>query len=172
MAQSIMDAQWYTGAGETEKVELLLSMKDVVATAPLDKRIIMIGTDGQRRRKRPGIDFVTVVCCYNKGKGGFGFWARTRFKERYSLQQKLQQETWQSLEVAFALMEIVPDDGKHEIEIHVDANPNDRWASSAYHKQMQGMVTGQGFKAVLKPNAYVSSHFADHMVKNKYVGRK
>jgi predicted RNase H-related nuclease YkuK (DUF458 family) len=169
MAMLILEQQWYTGEGEKNKIDLISTIADIISVSPIDKRIFMVGTDGQRRRKRPGIDFVTCIAMHDRGKGGRGFWARTRFKDRHSLQQKLMQETWQSLEVAFALMEVVPEDDQHEIEIHVDANPDNRWASSKYHKQMSGMVTGQGFRAVLKPNAWVSSHMADHYVKGKHL---
>lgn len=167
---SIMEQAWHTGAGQARQVNLIESVREIVSVPPVDKRIIMIGTDGQRRKKKPGVDFVTVVAIHNKGKGGLGYWSRTRFRRRFSLQQKLMQETMQSLEVAFALMDVIPEED-HELEIHVDANPHDRWASSQYHKQLAGMVTGQGFKAVLKPHAWVASHAADHFVKNKHVGR-
>lgn len=165
----IMEKQWYTGEGEVTKVELRDAMITLLSNAPVDGRVIMIGTDAQKRKKRPGIDFVTVVAVHNKGKGGVGFWARERFVKPHTLYEKLMRETMSSLEVAFAIMDVVPDDGKHEIVIHVDANRDERYASSRYYKVLEGMVTGQGFKAVLKPHAWVSSHMADHLVKNKYI---
>jgi len=168
---SILEEQWYTGNGQTTKVDLIEKIESIVSIPPVEERIIMIGTDGQKRKKRPGIDFVTVVAIHNKGKGGTGFWARSRFSRGVNLREKLEKETWQSLEVAFAIMDKVPEDGKHEIEIHIDANTDDRHASSRYYKQLSGMVAGQGFKHVLKPHSWVASHAADHFVKNKHLKR-
>lgn len=168
---TMLDRPWFTGAGDQIEVDLLGEIREICSVRPVEKRTISVGTDGQRRKKRPGVDFVTVVAIHDKGKGGRGFWARMRERRRFTLQEKLYQETWNSIEVALALMKVVPRDSLHEIEIHVDANPHPRWQSSRYHKQLAGMVTGQGFKAVLKPDAWVASHMADHMVKNKYVGR-
>ena len=58
-------------------------------------------------------------------------------------------------------------DTRDNILVHVDANPDTRYESSTYVKQLAGMVMGFGFKHVLKPHSWCSSHAADHVVKNK-----
>lgn len=162
--ESIIDRTWYTGDGK--QVNIIEVVKALVRDDPIYERVVHIGTDGQRRRKRPGINYVTVVAIHNKGKGATGFYCRTGSPKPASLQQKLFQETWYSIEVALALSEVVP--SRDQILVHVDANPNPRWASSKYHKQLAGMVEGNGFRYVLKPEAWCASHGADHFVKSKH----
>jgi len=167
MTSSILDQQWYRG--DSSKVDLVEFASSLVEPQPIEFRRVMIGSDGQKRTKRPGMDFVSVVAVHNKGKGAVGMWAKNRFRRRFSLYEKLMQETWQSVEIALLLVDIVPKDKLHEIEIHIDANTDAKWASSKYHKTLAGLVTGQGFKCVLKPDAYIASHAADHWVKNKHL---
>ena len=54
------------------------------------------------------------------------------------------------------------------IWVHVDANPDERYDSSDYVKQLAGMVAGSGFPVLVKPNAWCASHVADFAVKNKH----
>jgi len=164
-ANLIIDKQWYTGKGE--KVENILNrLKDELRH---NDQTIRVGTDAQRIGQ--GVDFVTVVVIYKERKGGKMFYTRTRAaRSGMSLWEKLSLETWYSLEIAMEI-EKFASFGAEQIEVHADANPNPKWKSSDYHKQIAGMIMGQGFAAVLKPNAWVSSHAADHIVKLKHVSR-
>lgn len=127
---------------------------------------VHIGTDAQRQGRRT--DFVTVVALYTPGKGGRVFFTRRREPKHGSLREKLALETWSSIEVGLALAPLLPA-GAEQISIHVDANPNPKFRSSDYVKELTGMVMGQGFRSVLKPNAWASSHAADHVVKNRHL---
>ena len=62
--------------------------------------------------------------------------------------------------------------GKEQIEVHCDANPDVRYENNNFVKQLAGMIMGQGFAYVLKPNAWVSSHAADHIVKFKHLSNR
>jgi predicted RNase H-related nuclease YkuK (DUF458 family) len=163
----ILDYTWFTGQGESKKVNLLLEMQKLLKEDTLSGRRILIGTDGQKNKKRAGISYVTVVAVHNVGKGGRGFWCRVRESRTPTIRQKMFTETWHSLEVAMALDPLV--DSRDNFEIHIDANTNPKYASYKYHKQVSGMVAGNGFRFILKPNAWVSSHFADFLVKSKYL---
>ncbi len=57
---------------------------------------------------------------------------------------------------------------RQQIWVHVDANPDERYDSSDYVKQLAGMVAGSGFPVLVKPNAWCASHVADYAVKNKH----
>lgn len=162
MEKSIVDRTWYTG--NKDRVNLVETIKALSKQAPLFERVIHVGTDAQRRKKRPGVNYVTVVAVHNKGKGATGFYTKITSNKPASLQQKLFQETWYSLEVALALCEVVP---QENILVHIDANPDNRYASSRYYNQLAGMVKGNGFKYVLKPEAWCASHGADHFLKSK-----
>ncbi len=165
MDQLIKDQQWYTGTGD--KVDNILSrLRDELRH---NDQAVRIGTDAQRIGR--GTDFVTVVVVYKERKGGKMFYCRTRAaRPEMSLWEKLSLETWYSLEIAMEVEKIVPF-GAEQVEVHADANTDPKWKSSSYHKQIAGMIMGQGFRAVLKPDAWVSSHAADHIVKLKHVSR-
>lgn len=54
------------------------------------------------------------------------------------------------------------------VEIHLDINPDDDYASSAVVKQAKGMVLGiTGINPQLKPDAFAGSYAADHVSRNK-----
>lgn len=161
--QSLINKTWYTG--NNEKVNLAQVVKALAKEAPLFERVIHVGTDAQRKKKRPGVNYVTVVAIHNKGKGATGFYTKVTTNKPATLQEKLFQETWYSLEVALALCEIVP---QENIFVHIDANPDARYESSRYHNMLRGMVTGQGFRNVIsKPYAWAASHAADNLLKSK-----
>jgi predicted RNase H-related nuclease YkuK (DUF458 family) len=42
-----------------------------------------------------------------------------------------------------------------------------RFKSSAYVQELVGLVVGQGFKALIKPESWAASHAADHVVRAK-----
>lgn len=167
MSDSIFDRKWFNG----KNVELIDPIPAIVECSKQHHDVIIrIGTDAQRIGKHT--DFVTVVCVHFRGNGGRLFYTRTRADRcDMALFEKLMKESWLSLEVAMALEEALPF-GKERIEVHIDANPNPRWESHEYHKQLASMVMGQGFNAVLKPYSWVSTHAADRIVKNKHLGRK
>lgn len=55
---------------------------------------------------------------------------------------------------------------EREVEIHLDLNPNKRWASSKVVNQGVGYVLGvTGVEPKVKPDAWVASYAADHKVR-------
>ena len=155
-------SRWWTLSG----VEVL----DVMATAEQLLRrghVVHIGTDAQQSSRR--MELVTVICVLNPGKGGRVFYTRRYEKKDMSLFDKLSLETWLSLELALRMneeFELSP--AQKQIWVHVDANPDTRYDSSDYVKQLAGMVAGSGFPVLVKPDAWCASHVADFAVKNKH----
>jgi len=127
--------------------------------------IIHIGTDAQTAGHGVA-DFVVCVCVHVVGKGGRVFYLRHSNISVNNLWEKLYNETMLSLSVAMALTE-ANSTFKDRILVHVDANPDTRYASSDHVQALAGMVVGYGFKHVLKPDSWASSHCADHIVKHK-----
>ena len=154
--------RWWTLGG----VEML----DVMTTVEqmLDQgRTVHIGTDAQQSARR--MEFVTVLCVLNPGKGGRVFYTRQFADKEMSLFDKLSMETWLSLELALQMnAEFDLPLEKKRIWVHVDANPDTRFDSSSYVKQLAGMVAGSGFPVLVKPDAWCASHVADFAVKNKH----
>jgi len=157
-SMSILERQWYTL--HRDRVEdVCATIKDLSAEGP---RPVHIGTDAQKHGK--SLDFVTAVVVLNPGKGGRVFYCKTKIDYIHSLQHKLFQETFLSLEIATELCEYIDAD---QIQVHVDANTNLNQGSGQYHQQLAGMVVGHGFKAILKPDSWAASHVADHAVNYK-----
>lgn len=157
---SLLKAKWKTL--HREPVDNIIdTVAEIILESDTDREV-HIGTDAQKHGKYT--DFVTAIVILDPGKGGRAFYAKTRFDFMKSLQQKLFQEVQLSLEIALELCKIVDSE---DISIHVDANTNLKWGSGPFHQNLAGMVAGNGFKSILKPDAWCASHVADHAVKNK-----
>lgn len=156
----MLEKQWMTIDGAP--VDLLPAFK---AELELGTREIHVGTDSQQYGKHT--EFVTIVAIMNPGKGGRVLFARERTPRIQSLRERLLKEVWMSVNIALELNSFMDD--ASAMTVHVDANPNVKFKSSAYVKELASMVMSQGFKAVLKPDAWCASHAADHVVKGKIV---
>ena len=158
----IVDGRWWTLSG-VEVLDVMGSVHRMLRQG----HVVHIGTDAQKSAHR--MEFVTVACVLNPGKGGRVFYTRRSERKDISLYEKLSTETWHSLELAIEMnrqFALEPD--SEQIWVHVDANPDTRYDSSDYVKQLAGMVAGSGFPVLVKPNAWCASHVADFAVKNKH----
>lgn len=154
--------KWWTLSGVQ-----VFDMMRVVEQLLGEGRVVHIGTDAQKTSRR--MEFVTVVCVLNPGKGGRVFYTRRFEKKEMSLYDKLSTETWLSLELALKMnQDFELSAAQKRIWVHVDANPDTRYDSSDYVKQLAGMVAGSGFPVLVKPDAWCASHVADFAVKNKH----
>ncbi len=156
------EGRWWTLSGAE-----VLDVMSVVQALVTRGQIVHIGSDAQKSCKR--MEFVTVACVLNPGKGGRVFYTRRFDRKNISLFEKLSTETWLSLDLAIHMHEAFGlAAGGEQIWVHVDANPDERYDSSSYVKQLAGMVAGSGFPVLVKPNAWCASHVADYAVKNKH----
>ena len=157
-----LESRWWT-LGGAEVLDVMGTVRSLVRKG----QVVHIGTDAQKSSSR--MEFVTVACVLNPGKGGRVFYTRRYDRKNVSLFEKLSTETWLSLDLAMkmhAAFEFKPH--HQQICVHVDANPDERFDSSDYVKQLAGMVAGSGFPVLVKPNAWCASHVADFAVKNKH----
>lgn len=154
----MLERIWKTIDGT--KVELLPLFRELMAAGD---RNVQIGSDSQQDGKFT--EFVTVVVVLQPGKGGRAFYTRERVPRVKSLRERLMREVWMSVTTGMELNDFIPKEA--DLTIHIDANPNVKFKSSEYVKELTGMVVGQGFKAVLKPDSWCASHAADHVVKHK-----
>jgi predicted RNase H-related nuclease YkuK (DUF458 family) len=157
---------WWTLSG-AEVLDVMSSVQALIRKG----QIVHIGTDAQKSSKR--MEFVTVACVLNPGKGGRVFYTRRFDRKNISLFEKLSTETWLSLDLAIRMHEAFGLTAeRQQIWVHVDANPDERYDSSNYVKQLAGMVAGSGFPVLVKPNAWCASHVADYAVKKKHFRAK
>jgi len=130
---------------------------------------LVIGTDSHEKNGTPNgspkkINLVTAVLIHRKGFGGKYFWIRKEFGNIHSLREKIYSETITSLNFATAFVPLLTKglDGhsaNYNLEIHVDVG--EHGATRDMIKEVVGMVTGNGFVAKTKPEAYGASYVAD-----------
>jgi predicted RNase H-related nuclease YkuK (DUF458 family) len=101
-----------------------------------------------------------VVVLLNPPHGGRVFYQRDIVPRISSLRERLTKEVWRSLDLAMQLPE-------QDLTVHIDANPSEKHMSSKYLQELVGMVVGQGFKALWKPDSWAATHAADHVVRIK-----
>jgi predicted RNase H-related nuclease YkuK (DUF458 family) len=145
---------WKT-LNEVKVPDILQFVKD----ASRDGQAVHVGTDSLQTGRLT--QFVTVVVILTPGKGGRVAYSREVVPRIASLRERLLKEVWRSVELGLKLSAVV----SGELSIHIDANPVVIHKSSAYVQELVGLVVGQGFKALIKPQSWAASHAADHVVR-------
>ena len=130
-----------------------------VRDASRDGQAVHIGTDSLQTGRVT--QFVTVVVVLTPRKGGRVAYRRATSPRITSLRERLLKEVWKSVDLGLQLSPIVAGD----LTVHVDANPVVSHRSAAYVQELVGLVVGQGFKALIKPESWAASHAADHVVR-------
>jgi predicted RNase H-related nuclease YkuK (DUF458 family) len=120
---------------------------------------VHVGTDSMQSGKHT--HFVTVVVVLTPGKGGRVAYRRDVVPRIQSLRERLLKEVWRSVELGIQFTPVV----KGELTVHIDANPVVKHKSSAYVQELVGLVVGQGFKALIKPDSWAATHAADHVIR-------
>lgn len=154
----MFDRVWKTI--ENKPVVITEMLQELLSTGPVKE--VHIGTDSQQAGK--WTEMVTVVAVVTPGKGARAFYCRERLPRIQNLRERLMREVWNSVDTGMALVTLIPEE--IDITVHIDANPNLRYKSSSYIKELTALVVSQGFKSVLKPDSFIASHAADHVVKN------
>lgn len=123
---------------------------------------IIIGSDSQVKRET---SFVTAVIIHRLGKGARYYYRKKTHRKIKSLQQKIFYETALSLEVGSMVMKFFSESGfaDQNVEIHIDVGTHGETKSLI--REVVGMVTGSGFMAKIKPDAYGASSVADKHTK-------
>jgi uncharacterized protein len=120
---------------------------------------VHVGTDSLQTGRLT--QFVTVVVILTPRKGGRVAYQREAVPRIHSLRERLLTEVWRSVDLGLQLSPLV----KGDLSVHIDANPVVAHKSSAYVQELVGLVVGQGFKALIKPQSWAASHAADHVVR-------
>ena len=130
-----------------------------VADASRDGQAVHVGTDSLQTGRFT--QFVTIVVILTPLKDGRIAYQRKIVPRISSLRERLLKEVWKSVDLGLHFSPIV----KGELTVHIDANPVVAHKSSAYVQELVGLVVGQGFKALIKPESWAASHAADHVVR-------
>lgn len=160
--ETLLNKKWRTVDGSK-----LSDAAKEIAEALRGVKTVYVGTDSQQDRQRT--QFVTVIVIHDPGHGGRAFYVVDSLPRIKSLRERLLREVWLSVQLAMEITPLIDEESK--LEVHVDANPNTKFKSSRYVRELTSMVVSQGFEAVLKPEAWAAGHVADHVVKYKVIGR-
>lgn len=129
-----------------------------VSEDPDQRYHLIVGTDSLLSDRTC---FVTAIIVHRVGHGGRYFYRKMYNRKMESLRQRILFETAMSLETAGQISAELSRNGHSElpIEIHLDVGPNGD--TKRIVREVIGMVTGSGFLAVTKPDAYGASKVAD-----------
>lgn len=154
--------------GQMSALGVIDEIKTFLEKDPAGDYSLIIGTDSHEKSKstKEGktINLVTAVLVHKKGFGGKYFWCRNNAYNIHSLREKIYAETMRSLNFAIGFVPLFKDilDGNslnYNLEIHIDVG--EHGDTREMIKEVVGMVTGNGFVAKTKPEAYGASYVAD-----------
>ena len=135
-------------------------IQQFIAEASKEGQAVHIGTDSLQTGRFT--QFVTVVVILTPRKGGRVAYRRDVVPRIRSLRERLLKEVWRSVDLGLRLSPVVPGD----LTVHIDANPVVAHKSSRYVQELVGLVVGQGFRALIKPESWAATHAADHVVRS------
>lgn len=139
-------------------------IKDYMSEDPKAKYKLIVGTDSQVLSRE--IKFTTALIVRKVGNGAIYFYKNNYEPKGMSLQSRILNEASLSLDYASRLAKKLADGNlDYDIEIHLDVGDGEQNKTKSIVRQVTGMITGSGFTAYIKPNAYGASTVADKYTK-------
>lgn len=135
-----------------------------------DNTKIYIGVDSQafKRNNEWFADYYMVVVVHKNGRNGCKLFYEKITERDYSDNRKkptfrLMQEAYKAAELYSRICDVIID---YEVEIHLDLNPNKRYASSAVVNQAMGYIRAScNLTPLIKPDSWAATHAADRLVR-------
>lgn len=130
---------------------------------------LTIGTDSQNHSS--GTKIVTVISMICKGHGGIFFYTAEYRELMKIVKQKLETETYISLETARTLIDELDNDDYHvlidncPLSIHIDAGNAPHGKTRDLIQALTGWVHAMGYECEVKPDSYSASTIADRLSK-------
>jgi len=142
--------------------QMMADIIEYIWGLPTSSYRIIIGSDSQVKRDTI---FVTAVIVHRMGKGARYYYRKKLQRKIKSLRQKIFYETALSLEVGGMINKYFAERGSDEmqVEIHIDVGKGGD--TKDLIREVVGMVTGSGFRARIKPDAFGASSVADKHTK-------
>ena len=151
--------------GKLAQPQLIDSVADFIEEKPDLPYRLIIGSDSHLRGKNgeSHLKLVTAIIVHRVGLGGRYFWQAQHLEETKTLRDKIYAETMESLNVAQdflpKLNKRLNGHGHYQLEIHIDVGRAGETREMI--KEVAGIVTGNGFTAITKPDSYGASKVAD-----------
>src|SRR5260221_10022786 len=155
--------------GKVQLEDIIELIKFFLEEDPKAEYSLVIGTDSHEKNTQTDgngktINLVTAILVHRRGFGGKYFWVRRDYPNIHTLREKIYAETIASLDFATYFVPLLKKtlNGKtpnYNLEIHVDVG--EHGDTREMIKEVVGMVTGNGFVAKTKPQAYAATYVAD-----------
>lgn len=154
--------------GSVKIKEVISIIKMFLEEDPFADYSLVIGTDSHEKNtsknKTKSISLVTAILVHRRGFGGKYFWKRKEVTNIYNLREKIYVETMSSINFASEFVPLLRKtlNGKipqYNLEIHIDVGEHGDTRDMI--KEVVGMVTGNGYIAKTKPDAYAATYVAD-----------
>lgn len=154
--------------GQLNIDDVIFFIKSFLEESPDDEYSLVIGTDSHEKSGAKNgtktISLVTAILVHRKGTGGKYFWKRFTINNIHSLREKIYAETMGSLNFASTFVPLLKrhlngEMPNYNLEIHIDVGEHGDTRDMI--KEVVGMVTGNGYIAKTKPEAYGASYVAD-----------
>lgn len=131
---------------------------------------IYLGVDSQafKRGKEWYADYFMVVVVHKNGRNGCKLFYEKCTERDYSSDRKkptyrLMQEAYKAAELFAKVAHVI---SEFEVEIHLDLNPNKKYASNAVVAQAIGYIKAScNVVPMIKPDSWAASHCADRLVR-------
>jgi hypothetical protein len=145
----------------------LEKIRQFIDKEPLESRIY-IGVDSTVRKKHGKwfADFYTVVVIHKNGCNGCKIFGEIETEQDFSPNKKkptyrLMQEVYKC---SAAYLELADAIGDRAVELHLDLNPDKKYASNLIIEQAIGYIRGTtNIIPMIKPDAFAASYAADRL---------
>ncbi len=154
--------------GQLKMLDVIGKIKNFLEENPSAEYSLVIGTDSREKtdveRRGKTVNLVTAILVHRKGYGGKYFWQRKEIKNIHTLREKIYAETMSSINLAGFFVPLLKRaingrSPRYNLEIHIDVGEHGDTRDMI--KEVVGMVTGSGYVARTKPEAYGASYVAD-----------
>lgn len=158
------DTNFQNSSGVFSPTKMISDISEFARSVPDSFYRLVIGTDSQVKRVngKSEIDFVTAIIIHRVGSGARYYYRKEKDFTKRVLRDRIYKETAMSLATA---QELVPSirkalsAAKYDLEIHIDVGPLGKTREMI--KEVVGMVSGNGYKAKTKPEAWGAQSVAD-----------
>lgn len=142
--------------------EMMADIAGYITGLPTSYYKVIIGSDSQ---VKSDMCFITAVVVHRLGKGARYYYRKKIQRKIKSLRQKIFYETALSLEVGGMVANYLAESGLDDLEVEIHIDIGKQGETRDLIREVVGMVTGSGFQAKIKPDAYAASSVADKHTK-------
>lgn len=142
--------------------DMMADITGYITGLPTSSYKVIIGSDSQ---VKTDTCFITAVVVHRLGKGARYYYRKKIQRKIKSLRQKIFYETALSLEVSSLVANYLAESGLDDLEVEIHIDIGKQGDTRDLIREVVGMVTGSGFQAKIKPDAYAASSVADKHTK-------